>query len=74
MVNGLAKSWTACAMAYGPSMLTQASSDEERLLPSDGGILPEGDTGRAPKAVGARADGHRLCLHPLPELPPAHER
>lgn len=41
MVNGLAKYGIACTMAYGPSMLTQASSCEERLLPSDGDSLPE---------------------------------
>lgn len=41
MVNGLAKSAIACTMAYGPRMLMQTSSEEERLLPSDGERLPE---------------------------------
>jgi len=35
MVKGLARLKAACTMTGWPSMLTQASSEEERLLPND---------------------------------------
>jgi len=41
VVKGLAKYETAYAMSCGTSVLTQATSSEERLLPSDTEILSE---------------------------------
>ena len=48
--SATARSGTADAMACGPSVLTSASSGEERLLPSDGAIIarPSGDKLLAP--------------------------